>query len=130
MTIIAILAGLMLPSLAKALRKARGVAGHLGAPGGVEMRIDEVAANYAAYRRSHPAHGKLSRAAFIRELKLSPQAEAWLKLSSVEYRPFAAGDPPEQPAIVVYPSSGGGSGEVLVIIKVGELLASQGKPNE
>lgn len=130
MAIIAILTSMMLPSLAKALRKARGLAGHLGAPGGVEMRIDEVAASYAAYRRAHPAHGKLSRSSFIRELKLSPQAEAWLKMSSVEYRPFAAGDPPEQPAIIVYPSSGGGSGEVLAIFKVGDLRASPAKPGE
>jgi hypothetical protein len=50
MAIIAILASLLLPALGKALLKARGLAGHLGGPGGVEMRIDEVITNYTRYR--------------------------------------------------------------------------------
>jgi hypothetical protein len=122
MAIIAILASLMFPSLAKALRKARGVAGHLGSPDGIQMRIDEVVTNYVRYRLDHPSHGKLNRRAFVRELNLSPAAETWLSLSSVEYRPFTANDPPEQPVIVVYPSPGGGSGEVLAIFTLGNLM--------
>jgi hypothetical protein len=122
MAIIAVLASLMFPALSKALRKARGVSGHLGSPIGIEMRIDEVVANYKQYRLANPAHGKMNRKTFVRELKLSATAETWLNLSSVEYRPFAASDPPEQPAIIVYPSSGGGSGEVLVIFSVGDLI--------
>lgn len=121
MTIIAILASLMLPAMAKALRKARGLGEHLGGPSGVEMRIDEVIAGYSRYRVAHPAHDKLNRRAFARELRLSAKAEAWLNLSSVEYRPFAAGDPLEQPAIIVYPSSGSGSGEVLFVFTIGQL---------
>ena len=128
MAIIAILASLLLPTLTKALRKARGVAGHLGSPGGIQMRIDEVIANYARYRVSHPTHAKLNRKTFIRELQLSPAAETWLNLSSVEYRPFASTDPPEQPAIIVYPSTGGGSGEVLAIFTIGDLLAQKAEP--
>jgi prepilin-type N-terminal cleavage/methylation domain-containing protein len=124
MAIISIMASLMFPALAKALRKARGVAGHLGSPGGVQMRGDEVIANYRQYRLAHPHHGKLSRKEFIRALKLSPTAETWLSLSSVEYRPFAASDPPEQPVIVVYPSSGGGNGEILYIFTLKELIGS------
>ena len=120
--IIGILASLMLPTLAKALRKARGVAGHLGGPGGIEMRIDEVVSNYIAYRKTHPAHGKLNRRTFARELRLSPTAEAWLALSSVEYRPFAGNDPPEQPVIIVYPSPGSGSGAAMYIFSVGDLM--------
>lgn len=126
MAIIAILASLMFPALSKALRKARGVSGHLGSSSGIEMRIDEVVANYKQYRGAHPAHGKMNRKTFVRELKLSATAETWLSLSSVEYRPFAASDPPEQPAIIVYPSSGGGSGEVLVIFSVGDLIGAPG----
>lgn len=128
MAIIAILASLLLPTLTKALRKARGVAGHLGSPGGIQMRIDEVVTNYARYRLSHPAHGKLNRRTFARELQLSPAAETWLNLSSVEYRPFASTDPPEQPAIIVYPSTGGGNGEVLAIFSVGDLFAQKPAP--
>ena len=123
MAIIAILAGLLLPALGKALRKARGLAGHLGSPGGVEMRIDEVITNYSRYRLAHPKHGRLSRKAFIHELELSPTAEAWLNLSSVEYRPFAASDPMTQPAIIVNPSEGSGSGTRLIIFTIGDLIA-------
>ena len=122
LAIISILASLMLPSLGKALRKARGVADHLGGPGGIDVRIDEVMPSYRRYREANPAHGKLDRKSFARELRLSSTAEAWLNLSSVEYRPFAASDPPEQPAIIVYPSTGGGSGEILVIYTVGQLI--------
>ena len=123
MAIIAILVSLMLPAMGKALRKARGLADHLGGPGGVEMRIDEVIANYTSYRTAHPKHGRLTRKTFIHELQLSPAAEEWLKLSSVEYRPFASTDPTNQPAIVVYPSPGSGSGDKLIVFTIGELIA-------
>jgi prepilin-type N-terminal cleavage/methylation domain-containing protein len=123
MVIIAILASLLLPALGKALWKARGLAGHLGGPGGVEMRIGEVITNYTRYRLDHPNHGRLNRRAFIHELQLSATAEAWLHLSSVEYRPFAASDPITQPAIIVYPSEGSGSGIKLVVFTIGDLMA-------
>jgi prepilin-type N-terminal cleavage/methylation domain-containing protein len=122
MAIIAILASLMLPAMGKALRKARGLGNHLGGPGGVEMRIDEVITAYTGYRIAHPTHGRLTRKTFIRELQLSPRAEEWLKLSSVEYRPFAAADPTNQLAIIVYPSPGSGSGDKLIIFTIANLF--------
>jgi prepilin-type N-terminal cleavage/methylation domain-containing protein len=120
--IILILVSLMLPALAKGLRKARGLGNHLGGPGGIQMRIGEVATNYSRYRLAHPNHAKLSRREFVHQLDLSPTAEAWLSLKSVEYRPFAGSDPAEQPAIVVYASEGGGSGEKTVIFTIRDLL--------
>jgi prepilin-type N-terminal cleavage/methylation domain-containing protein len=123
MAIIAILASLMLPAMGKALRKARGLAGHLGGPGGIQMRIDEIITNYTRYRTANPTHGKLSRKAFVQELQLSAIAEAWLSLKSVEYRPFAATDPTNQPAINVYPSDGSGSGDKLTVFSIGDLIA-------
>jgi prepilin-type N-terminal cleavage/methylation domain-containing protein len=123
MAIIAILVSLLLPALAKGLRKARGLGEHLGGPGGVQMRIDEVIANYTTYRASHPTHPKLSRRTFIDELQLSAAAEAWLTLKSVEYCPFAAADPTQQLAIVVYPSPGSGSGDRLLVFRIGDLIS-------
>jgi prepilin-type N-terminal cleavage/methylation domain-containing protein len=123
MTIIAILASMMLPVLGKALRKARGLGNHLGDSGGIEMRINEVVASYSRYRLANPNHGKLDRSAFIRVLHLSPQAEAWLKLNSVEYRPFSATDPAKQPAIIVYPSPGSGSGANVFFLTIGDLTS-------
>jgi prepilin-type N-terminal cleavage/methylation domain-containing protein len=123
MAIIAILASLMLPAIGKALRKARGLGNHLGGPGGVQMRIDEVITNYTRYRKANPAHGSLSRKAFVHELRLSASAEAWLSLKSVEYRPFAATDPAKQPAIIVLPSGGSGSGASLIVFTIGDLIA-------
>jgi len=123
MAIIAILVSLMLPALARGLRKARGLGEHLGGPSGIEMRIDEVITNYTRYRMAHPNHGKLSRKAFMTELQLSASAETWLTLSSVEYRPFAATDPPQQLAIIVYPSPGGGSGEKTISFRIVDLIS-------
>jgi prepilin-type N-terminal cleavage/methylation domain-containing protein len=123
MAIIAILASMMLPVLGKALRKARGLANHLGDSGGIEMRINEVIASYSRYRLANPNHGKLDRNAFFRALHLSPQAEAWLKLNSVEYRPFSATDSTNQPAIIVYPSTGSGSGAHVFYLTIGDLIS-------
>lgn len=122
MAIISIMAALMFPALSKALRKARGVGDQFGSADGIQMRISEVITNYTHYRLAHPNHGQMNRRAFESELQLSPAAETWLNLSSVEYRPFAASDPPEQPAIIVYPSSGSGSGIVEHIFTIGNLL--------
>ena len=123
MAIISILASLMLPAMGKALRKARGLAGHLGGPGGIQMRIDEVITNYTRYRTANPTHGKLSRKAFAHELQLSARAEAWLSLKSVEYRPFASTDSVKQPAIIVYPSDGSGSGDRVIVFAIADLIA-------
>ena len=123
MAIISILVSLMLPALAGALRKARGLGDHLGGPGGIQMRIDEIIAHYTRYRAANPTHGKLSRRAFVDQLQLSPGAETWLNLKSVEYRPFAAADPTNQLAIIVYPSPGSGSGDRLVFFRIGDLIA-------
>ena len=122
MAIIAILASLMLPAMARALRKARGLGQHLGGTGGIQMRIDEVITNYTRYRAANPRHGTLSRKAFIHDLQLSETAEAWLNLKSVEYRPFAGVDPTQQVAIVVYPSPGSGSGDKRVLFRIGGLI--------
>jgi hypothetical protein len=54
MTIIMILVSLMLPAMAKGLRKARGLGNHLGGPGGIQMRVGEVATNYTRYRPGSP----------------------------------------------------------------------------
>lgn len=123
MAIIAILVSLMLPALAGALRKARGLGGHLGGPGGIQMRIDEVITHYTAYRAANPAHPALNRRAFINQLQLSPTAEAWFNLKSVDYRPFAGTDPTQQVTIVVYPSPGSGSGDRVAVFRIADLIA-------
>jgi prepilin-type N-terminal cleavage/methylation domain-containing protein len=122
MSIIAILASLMLPGLARALRKARGLGEHLGSAGGIQMRIEEVATNYTRYRQAHPNHARLSRKEFVQQLNLSPAAETWLNLKSVEYRPFAATNSLADSAIIVYPSEGSGSGDKTVVFAIRDLL--------
>ena len=79
------------------------------------MRIDEVISTYTRFRAANPRHGKMGRRGFVDALQLSPSAEAWLSLSSVEYRAFAGTDPTQQVAIVVYPSPGGGSGDKQMV---------------
>ena len=123
MAIITILVSLMLPAMGRALRKARGLGDHLGGHGGVQMRIDEVVTDYTRYRAANPIHPRLSLKAFINNLQLSPTAEAWLNLKSVEYRPFAGADPTNQVAIVVYPSPGSGSGDKIIVFRIGDLIA-------
>jgi len=123
MAIIGILVSLMLPALARGLRKARGLGEHLGGPRGIEMRIDEVITQYTRYKAANPTHGKLSRRAFVNKLQLSPAAETWLNLGSVDYRPFAGTDPTQQVAIVVYPSPGSGSGDKVAVFRIGDLIA-------
>jgi prepilin-type N-terminal cleavage/methylation domain-containing protein len=123
MAIIAILVSLMLPAFARAVRLALGLGNHLGGSGGIHMRIEEVITNYTRYRAANPRHVRLSRRAFIDQLQLSPATEAWLTLKSVEYRPFAAADPTQQVAIVVYPSPGSGSGTRLFLFTIGDLIA-------
>ena len=122
MAIIGILVSLMLPAFARALRKARGLGDHLGGPGGIQMRIDEVMTSYTRYRGANPNHPKLSKKSFVDNLQLSPEAEAWLNLKSVEYRPFAGSDPTNQLAIVVYPSPGSGSVDKIVLFRIGDLI--------
>lgn len=122
MTIILILVSMMLPTLGKALRKARGLGDHLGGSSGVVMRIDEVILAYTHYRVANPKHPKLNRKEFIRELRLSPAAEEWMKLDCVEYFPFGSQDPAEQPAIVVHPSSGCGAGDTPWIFTIRDLF--------
>jgi hypothetical protein len=87
------------------------------------MRIDDVVTNYTRYRQAHPNHPRLNRREFVQQLNLSPTAETWLNLKSVDYRPFASTDPIEQPAIVVYPSEGSGSGDKQVVFTVRDLFA-------
>jgi prepilin-type N-terminal cleavage/methylation domain-containing protein len=122
MTIILILVSLMLPTLGKALRKARGLGDHLGGSNGVEMRIGDVIVAYTHYRVANPDHRKLNRKEFIRELRLSPTAEEWLKLDCVEYFPFGSQDPAEQTAIVVHPSSGCGGGDSRWVFTIRDLF--------
>ncbi len=86
------------------------------------MRIDEVITHYTRYRAANPNHSQLSRKLFIDNLQLSPEAETWLTLKSVEYRPFAAADPTQQVAIVVYPSPGSGTGDKVVLFRIGDLI--------
>lgn len=91
------------------------------------MRIEEVISRYTAYRAANPTHGKLSHRAFIDQLQLSSTAEAWLNLKSVEYRPFAAADPTNQVAIVVYPSPGSGSGDRVIFFRISDLILPDSK---
>lgn len=123
MAIISILVSLMLPAFARALRKARGLGDHLGGPSGPQMRIEEVITDYTRFRAAHPDHPKLTRKAFISNLELSPSAETWMNLQSVDYRPFAGSDPTQQVAIVVYPSPGSGSADHIIIFRIGDLIA-------
>lgn len=121
MAIIAVLASLMLGPMAKALRKARGIAGVAStAAASTEVALAEIRSRYTAYRVAHPAHGKLSLTGFIHGCQLGPRTSEWLRLGSVTFHPFAADAPAD--SVVLDVGASPATGEQNVAVRVIDVL--------
>ncbi|MGD0259437.1 MAG: prepilin-type N-terminal cleavage/methylation domain-containing protein [Verrucomicrobiota bacterium] len=98
MTIIAILAALLLPAVAQAYNRIKGVTDELEAPRVADMLLRET----RAYCAAHPQYNFGSKSDFADECMLAPKCRDWIQASTTQFVPFNYLDPTNEIVLSVY----------------------------
>ncbi len=89
MTIISILASMLLPTVARAYRKAKGVAEELEAPE-IELLLLESSRKYCS---ANPQFCFTNKSDFAEKCALAPKCRDWMYMRYTEFVPFNYSDP-------------------------------------
>jgi prepilin-type N-terminal cleavage/methylation domain-containing protein len=87
--IISILASLLLPVVARAYERVRGMAEEIEGPGIIGMLMGQA----RGYCASHPQFNFATKSDFADKCSLAPKCRDWVQASSTEFLPFTFRDP-------------------------------------
>jgi prepilin-type N-terminal cleavage/methylation domain-containing protein len=96
--IIAILAALYLPGVARAYHRIRGAAEELEAPDIADMLRTKA----RAYCAAHPHYQFDSKSDFEDKCELAPKCRSWVRADSTQFVPFNYLDPATNTVLTVY----------------------------
>jgi prepilin-type N-terminal cleavage/methylation domain-containing protein len=98
MVIIAILAALLLPTVAKAYNRIKGAADLLEADRVADMLLKET----RGYCTAHPQYSFGSKSDLVTKCVLAPKCQNWVQASTTVFVPFTYLDPTNEVVLSVY----------------------------
>ena len=98
MTIIAILAALLLPTVAKAYNRIKGAAELMEADEVADMLLKET----RGYCTAHPQYSFGSKSDFADKCDLAPKCRGWVQAATTQFVPFNYLDPTNEVVLSVY----------------------------